>query len=98
MKKRFMQFVSAALALVLCVPPAWAVRSGEDDIVIRVGLASTSSHNELGVQEAAHLQNNTDYGAGYRFGYYDSDLDFVELAKTDEETTEIAVLKTQNMY
>ena len=56
MKKRFMQFVSAALALVLCVPPAWAVRSGEDDIVIRVGLASTSSHNELGVQEAAHFR------------------------------------------
>ena len=56
MKKRCMQFVAASLALALCVPPAWAARSDEDDIMLRVGLASTSSHNELGVQEAAHLQ------------------------------------------
>lgn len=99
MKKRFMQFAAAVLALVLCVPSAQAVRGDEDgELMIRVGLASTSSHNELGVQEAAHLQNNTDYGAGYRFGYYDSELNFIELARTNEKMTEIAVLKTQNMY
>ena len=98
MKKRFMQFMATALALALCAPPVWAARESDDDIVLRVGLASTSSHNEMGVQDAAHLQNNTDFGAGYRFGYYDTDLDFVELARTSEDTTEIAILKTQNMY
>lgn len=98
MKKRFMQFVGALLAAALCVPSVWAAPDDEDEIMIRVGLASTSTHNDLGVLEAAHLQNNTDYGAGYRFGYYDSDLNFVELARTGEEEREIAVLKTQNMY
>ena len=99
MSKRFMQLVSAALAVALCIPMAGAARTNnEDEVMIRVGLASTSKHNALGVLDAAHLQNNTGYGAGYRFGYYDDDLNFVELGYTDEDVTEVAVLKTQNMY
>ena len=50
----------------------------DGDTMIRVGLASTSPHVPTGELEAAHLQN--EHGAGYRFGYYDSNLNFVELA------------------
>ena len=99
MKKRLLQLLAAALAAVLCVPCVGAARDEEKEhTTIRVGLASTSSHNTMAPQKAAHLQNNTDYGAGFRFGYYDEELEFVELARTDEDVTEIAVLKTQNLY
>lgn len=99
MSRRFMQFVTFFLTAALCVPVSWAARSGKaEDVMIRVGLASSSSYNATGELACAHLQNNTGYGAGYRFGYYDSDLDFVELARTEEDVTEVAVLKTQNMY
>ena len=99
MRKRFMQLAAVLLAMTLCVPTVWAARTnGSGDVKIRVGLASSSSHNDTGELACAHLQNNTGYGAGYRFGYYDSDLDFVELGRTDESVTEVAVLKTQNMY
>ena len=99
MRKRFMQLAAVLLAMTLCVPTVWAARTnGSGDVKIRVGLASSSSHNDTGELACAHLQNNTGYGAGYRFGYYDSDLDFVELGRTDESVTEGAGLQTQNMY
>ena len=69
MTRRFMQLAAAFLAIILCLP---AVRTqaagGGDEVIIRVGLASSSSHNDLGQMEAAHLQNASGYGAGYRFG------------------------------
>lgn len=101
MHKRVMQFISAFLAVCLCVPAAGAAKtSRDDDILIRVGLASSSSHVAQGEMEAANLENNNSagYGEGYRFGYYDRDMDFVELARTDEDTIAISVLKTQNLY
>ena len=75
--------------------PAAAARG--DDVTVRVGLASAYYHNSLGELEAAHLENEDGYGAGYRFGYYDEDLNFVELARTDPTTTQVAVLKTTNL-
>ena len=99
MRKRFMQLAAVLLAIILCVPVSWAATTNDDgEIMIRVGLASTSSHVAQGTMEAAHLENNTGYGSGYRFGYYDDDLNFVELGRTDEDITQIAVLKTQNLY
>lgn len=99
MRKRFMQFVTVLLAAALCIPVSWAAGSNDEgDIMIRVGLASSSAYNSTGELACAHLQNNTGYGAGFRFGYYDGDLNFVELARTDRDVTEVAVLKTQNMY
>ena len=107
MRKRWMQFAAAALAVLLftaggaAVPRAQALnltRNSQGQVMIRVGLASSSSHNALGELAAAHLQNNTGYGAGFRFGYYDSSLNFVELGRTSADVTEIAVLKTQNLY
>jgi stage II sporulation protein D len=93
------RFAAVLLAVTLCVPAIWTARAaGTDQTKIRVGLASASSHNTQGELEAAHLQSNTGYGAGYRFGYFDGDLNFVELGRTDQSVTEVAVLKAQNMY
>ena len=97
MKKRFMQLAAAVLAVCLTVPSAGAVTTNQNgDAMIRVGLASTSPHVPTGELEAAHLQN--EYGSGYRFGYYDSGLNFVELARTGRDVEKAAVLKTENLY
>lgn len=99
MRKRFMQLAAAVLALCLTVPSAGAVTANRNgDVMIRVGLASTNTHVPTGELEAAHLLNEDGYGAGYRFGYYDSGRNFVELARTDASTTAVAVLKTENLY
>ena len=68
--------------------------------MIRVGLASSSSHVAQGEMEAANLENNNSagYGEGFRFGYYDDDLNFVELGRTDEDIIAVSVLKAQNLY
>ena len=100
MRKKFMQLAAAALALCLSVPPAGAATTNQNgEIMIRVGLASSSSHVPIGELEAAHLENNNSegYGSGYRFGYYDSGLNFVELARTGSDTIQVTVLKTQNL-
>ena len=99
MKKRFMQIAAVLLAAAVCAPAAGAVRVNDSgQTMIRVGLASASTHNDAGEMACAHLQNNTGYGAGFRFGYYDGGLNFVELARTGESVTQVAVLKTQNLY
>lgn len=99
MTKRFMQLAASLLAMMLCLPPTLADNSsGSGDTMIRVGLASSSDHNDTGELACAHLQNNTGYGSGFRLGYYDADLNFIELGRTNKSISEIAVLKTQNMY
>ena len=99
MSKKLLKLAAAALAVCLAVPTAGAVTTNDDgEIMIRVGLASAYYHNATGELEAAHLENEDGYGAGYRFGYYDSNLDFVELGYTDTRTTKVAVLKTENLW
>ena len=88
---------AAALTLCLALPAVPAAAAGGDEVTVRVGLASAYYHNSLGELEAAHLENEDGYGEGYRFGYYDEDLDFVELARTGPGTTQVAVLKTTNL-
>lgn len=100
MRKRFMQLAAAVLVLCMAVPPASAVvRDRNGQIMIRVGLASSSSHVPTGELESANLENNNSqgFGWGYRFGYYDGNLNFVELARTDRDTIAVSVLKTQNL-
>lgn len=98
MKRKIIQFAAVFLALTLCLPTVWAARTDSGgNVMIRVGLASSSSHNAEGEKECAHLQNNTGYGSGFRFGYYDDSLSFVELARTSAEVTQVAMMKTQNM-
>ena len=62
MRKRWMQFAAAALAVLLftaggaAVPRAQALnltRNSQGQVMIRVGLASSSSHNALGELAAA---------------------------------------------
>ena len=99
MRRKFMQFVSFLLVLSLSVPVGNAATlNNEGEVMIRVGLASSSKHSSTKELAAAHLQNNTGFGSGYRFGYYDSGLNFIEVARTSEEITEVAALKTQNQY
>ena len=99
MTRRFMQFTAALLAVVLCLPAGLAgAENSTGDVMIRVGLASSSSHNDQGQMEAAHLQNASGCGSGYRFGYYDDDLSFVELGRSGSDINQIAMLKTQNLY
>lgn len=99
MYKRLMKFIATALVVCLCVPTAGAATvNRNNEIMVRVGLASEYHHNATKELEAAHLQNESGYGSGYRFGYYDSNLNFVELARTNQNTTKVAVLKATNLY
>lgn len=99
MRKKFMQIVAFMLTLSLSVPVGSAATlNAEGEVMIRVGLASSSKHSSTKELSAAHLQSNTGFGSGYRFGYYDANLNFVELACTTEDVTDIAMLKTQNQY
>ena len=99
MYKKLVKLAAAALALTLAVPTAAAAVTNRDgEIMLRVGLASAYSHTSNGELEAAHLENEDGYGAGYRFGYYDEELDFVELGYTDRRTTQVAVLKSENLW
>ena len=86
-----MQFAAVLLAVVLALPTVLAAGSGGE--MVRVGLAYGS-----GALVNANLENNTGYGSGYRMGYFDDDLDFVELAWTDEDETQITIVKTQNTW
>lgn len=91
MSKKLMQFVALLLAICLMVPSVWAVTPITKPI--RVGLAYGS-----GALATANLENNTGAGAGYRFGYYDTNLQFHELGRTDQSTTKLTMLKTQNIW
>ena len=74
MRKKLLKFLALSLAFVLCVPTAGAARRGGGDGP--VGLAYGS-----GALVGANLENNTGYGSGYRFGYFDEDLRFEELGR-----------------
>ena len=94
MKRIFMQLAAVVLAVAVAVPMAAPARAARnDELTLRVGLAYGS--NAL---VSANLENNTGYGSGYRFGYYDSDLDFVELGRTISSVTKLTMVKAQNIW
>ena len=99
MKKITKRLAAIMLAAAVMMPTgAMAATYNDDgDIMVRVGLASSSKHNELGQLACAHLQNADGYGEGFSFGYYDEDLNFEELAHTDDDVTAVAIMKTQNL-
>lgn len=81
MRRKIMQF-AAILLICLIITPAGALAAGSSGTeMVRVGLFFGNT-----ALVGSNLQNNTGYGAGYRFGYYDSDLDFVEVARTGRRT------------
>ena len=99
MRKITKRLAALLLAAAVMMPAtAMAATYNDDgDIMVRVGLASSSKHNELGQLACANLQNADGYGEGFCFGYYDEDLNFEELAHTDDDVTAVAVMKTQNL-
>ena len=74
MRKKLLKFLALSLAFVLCVPTAGAARRGRR----WSGWAWPTAAAAL---VGANLENNTGYGSGYRFGYFDEDLRFEELGR-----------------
>lgn len=98
--KKITRKIAAALMAALCLLPMTSMAApvnNDGELMIRVGLASGSKHNAIGQLACAHLQNAEGYGKGFRFGYYDEELNFVELARTNQKVTQAAVMKTQNL-
>ena len=93
MNRKIMQLAAFLLIFTLIPPILPAQAAGDGSDMLRVGLTHAS-----GALPAANLENNTGYGAGYRFGYFDSSLSFVELARTDSSQTRISMLKSQNLW
>ena len=92
------QFAAAVLALVLCVGAVSATATASDPYEgkkLRVGLAWQGSTTGTLV-EAKLLNADISAVTGYRMGYYDENLDFVELART--EHTYLSMVKTTNIY
>ena len=94
MKRKFVQIaalcLSAALLLALGGGKASAaLLSDPNGRIIRVGL-----HYGTGAMEGLNLLN--DVGSGFRFGYYDSANQFVELSSTQQKA--ISVVPTVNVY
>lgn len=93
MKKVFVRFAALFLAAAICVCGTWTVSAASSNRMVRVGLAYGS-----GALVNANLENNTGYGSGYRFGYYDDSLNFVELGRTSQSQTALTMIKTQNTW
>lgn len=91
MKGIFTRLAAVLLAAALAAPAAQAAGTEADPI--KVGLAYGS-----GALVNANLENNTGYGSGYRLGYFDRDLDFVELGRTGSKATRITMVKAQNTW
>ena len=94
MKGKFVQIVALCLSVALLLAlgggqGAAAAPYGASGRIIRVGL-----HYGTGAMEGLNMENSV--GSGYRFGYYDSSNQFVELGSTAQRA--ISVVKTMNVY
>lgn len=92
MKRKFVQIAALCLSAALLLVAGGGVASAapaNSSRIIRVGL-----HYGTGAMEGLNLLNKT--GSGFRFGYYDSSNQFVELGSTNE--TAISVVETMNVY
>lgn len=79
------------LLLMLPAQTAAVTETPPEDTAVRVGLYYGSS-----AAPSFNLQNVTDMGSGYRLGYFDASLEFVELGFTEE--IKVSVLRTINLY
>lgn len=89
MRKKLLHIATLALLALLGIAPALA--AGTANPTLRVGLAYGSE-----ALTAANLLNSDGYGSGYRFGYFDSGLEFVELGRTEQ--TAITMLRASQLY
>lgn len=88
MGKKMIRFVTVLLAAAISFTNIVWAADVENDPVLRVGLFYGSA-----ALPGANLENSV--GGGYRFGYFDDSLDFVQLGYTAE--TQISMVKTQNV-
>lgn len=98
MKRKFVQIAALCLSAALLLvtggrQSASAESSDTSGRIIRVGLHHDGPYG-TGSMEGLNLANET--GSGFRFGYYDSSNQFVELGSTGQ--TAISVVKTLNVY
>ena len=97
MRKKLTNIVAAALTACLLVTGSAAAPTEKGTVLwenpVQVGLAYGSS-----ALVNANLENNTGYGEGYRLGYFDEDLAFHELGRTQPSMTQITMIKTQNTW
>lgn len=91
MRKKIMQFAIFILSLGCLSIPAFAAQT--DDTMMRVGLAYGND-----ARIYANLLNYDGYGEGYRFGYYDRDLSFVELGYTTSAAKAITMVRASDVY
>ena len=89
MKKKFMQFALLLLAAALLLPAGAGAAGAPMNANVRIGLTYGSS-----AVPGANLLNEV--GSGYRLGYFDADLNFVQLGWTAE--TGVSIVKTQNVW
>jgi len=92
MKRHLIRLLALLMGASLCLSaPALAARDRAEGEPIRVGLYYGGS-----ALAGANLDNSV--GSGYRFGYFDSDRSFVDLARTSAGEGQISVVKAQNVY
>ena len=89
MKKKFMQFALLLLAAALLLPAGAGAAGAPMNANVRIGITYGSS-----AVPGANLLNEV--GSGYRLGYFDADLNFVQLGWTAE--TGVSIVKTQNVW
>ena len=89
MKKTILSIITFLAAVPICTAIAFA--SADD--TLRVGLYYDGSGSN-GALISANLENYV--GAGYQFGYYDAERNFVKLGETDE--TRISMSQDLNLY
>lgn len=94
LKRKIMQFVTILLlfAWLSALPAQAAVTvKPNESVPVQVGLYFGST-----AAPTFNLQNVDGYGSGYRLGYFDTNLNFVQLGYTAE--IKVSVLKTHNIY
>lgn len=90
MRRSTRRFAAAVLsAALLLTAPVHAIAPPTGPVTLRVGLSYGSS-----TLSGANLDNNA--GSGYRFGYFDEKLQFVQLGSTN--LGQISMVKAQNVY
>ncbi len=99
MKIKFRRLAAICLAAALCTSTAQAVvTGGAGQTMVRVGLAASTSGAAHEALVGANLWNVEQHGAGYRFGYFDSNYNFIELGRTGPDMVQVSVIKTQNTW
>lgn len=95
MKQKSTRFLTVVLIFtMLLMAPAQAAavkETPDENALVRVGLYYGSS-----VAPSFNLQNVTDKGTGYRLGYFDDALQFVQLGYTDK--VKVSVLRTISLH